>query len=195
VPLAAAVTAPAGGPVAAASDSTADGLRLVVLVGLPGSGKSTLAAQLAAAGWAVVSQDELGSRRACESRTEKELQAGGRVAVDRTNIDVGQRAHWTAAAARCGVPATATACVLLEEPLGTCLRRVAARRDHPTLPPGPRSAGVVRSFAAQLERPGEGEGFGSIFVIGPGGAGMNAVLDQLIGPGRFGGRKDLFSII
>ena len=53
------------------------GLRLVVLVGLPGCGKSWLAARrFAPAGWDVVSQDQLGSRRRCEAAASAALLAG-----------------------------------------------------------------------------------------------------------------------
>lgn len=57
---------------------------LLVLVGVPGSGKSTVAERLRKEGdWAVVSQDVLGDRRACESATAKFLRAGRNVVIDR----------------------------------------------------------------------------------------------------------------
>lgn len=58
--------------------------RLLVLVGIPGSGKSTLAARLQAeGGWAVVCQDVLGDRRACERAARRHLLAGRSVVIDR----------------------------------------------------------------------------------------------------------------
>jgi predicted kinase len=140
-------------------------VRLVVLVGLPGSGKSTFAEQFADAGWAVVCQDVLGNRKACEEAADAALAAGRQVVVDRTNIDTTQRAHWLRIAHAHGIGPRGIVCVHLDPPPRECERRVLARTGHPTLPPTPQSAGVVRSFRRALQRPSEAEGFARVLVV------------------------------
>jgi predicted kinase len=139
--------------------------RLVVLVGVPGSGKSTFAAQFAEAGWAVVCQDVLGNRRACEEAAAAALAAGQHVLVDRTNIDAKQRAHWVRIAHEHGVDARGMMCVHFDTPPRECERRVLARTGHPTLPPTRLSAVVVRKFQGELQRPREAEGFALVIVV------------------------------
>ena len=56
-----------------------EGVRLVVLAGLPGAGKSTLAQRFAARGWAVVNQDTLGNRKRCEEEARAALFRGARL--------------------------------------------------------------------------------------------------------------------
>ncbi|KAL6764604.1 hypothetical protein V8C86DRAFT_2473181, partial [Haematococcus lacustris] len=68
--------------------------KVLVLVGVPGSGKSTIAQELREAGWVVVNQDVLGSRRSCEAAFDEALQAGRNVVVDRCNFDEAQRSTW-----------------------------------------------------------------------------------------------------
>ena len=48
--------------------------------------------------------DELGDRRKCEHATREALRAGGKVVIDRTNIDEHQRLHWLRIARQCRVP-------------------------------------------------------------------------------------------
>ena len=164
------------------AEHSGGGVRLAVLVGLPGSGKSTLARRFAARGWAVVCQDELGSRGACEAAADRALADGVRVVVDRTNIDPDQRAHWLRLARRHRLPDAAIACVVLALPRAACERRVLARRGHPTLPPNASSVDVIRRFAAQYQPPAPGEGFGRILVLGGGGGGdSDAALEELLG--------------
>lgn len=99
--------------------------RMLVLCGLPGSGKSTFSGMLLKAlpGWTRVnqvrvedshmhthtgtrsrgqaltrSQDELGTRQACEALAEEALGAGHHVLVDRCNFNAQQRKTWVALA-------------------------------------------------------------------------------------------------
>jgi predicted kinase len=65
--------------------------QVLVMVGIPGSGKSTIANELVAMGWERVNQDDLGSRRVCETRMEDALKRGKSVVVDRCNFDISQR--------------------------------------------------------------------------------------------------------
>ena len=58
------------------------------------------------------------------------LAAGQEVVIDRCNFNEQQRATWVALARSIGVAATG---LQLQVPLQECIRRVAARVDHPTL--------------------------------------------------------------
>jgi hypothetical protein len=86
--------------------------KLLVLVGLPGSGKSSFAAALqasSAGGWERVSQDDLGSRGACEAMLGRATKgfangknAGGKgpshVMLDRCNCTKAERKQWLSVA-------------------------------------------------------------------------------------------------
>lgn len=65
--------------------------QVLIMVGVPGSGKSTIANQLVEMGWERVNQDELGTRRVCETRMESALQRGKSIVIDRCNFDISQR--------------------------------------------------------------------------------------------------------
>ena len=153
------------GPVHFQSHETNLMVRLVVLVGLPGSGKSTFSKNFAECGWTVVCQDILGDRRACEVAVDAALQAGGRVVVDRTNIDAAQRAHWVRIARSRDIGPAQTACVYLDIRPGECKRRILARVDHPTLPATAEGAAVVWSFRRRQQPPASEEGFGMVLRV------------------------------
>ena len=73
---------------------------LFMLVGLPGSGKSWFSSALIvrnADGWRRISQDESGSRSACESEIGH---VSGRVLLDRCNTDPSDRKVWLSLASR-----------------------------------------------------------------------------------------------
>ena len=72
-------------------------LHVVVLVGAPGSGKSTLCLELerTTCGPLVrISQDDLGSRKACERLAQRSLKQRRSVIIDRCNFDAQQRSTW-----------------------------------------------------------------------------------------------------
>lgn len=120
-------------------------VKMIVLCGMPGCGKTTLATSLKERGWYHVSQDILGNRRACENAARAEIAAGRRVVVDRCNQDVKQRSHWTRIA-----PAVV---VWLDADVDLCVDRVMSRPSHPTLPPDPKSKGIIRRFASEFVPP------------------------------------------
>eukprot|EP00050_Salpingoeca_kvevrii_P012878 m.25390 g.25390 ORF g.25390 m.25390 type:complete len:426 (-) comp4426_c0_seq1:170-1447(-) len=150
-----------------------DGILLCVLCGLPGSGKSTAAELLEERGWYVINQDRLKRRTKCERAAAKALTAGGRIVIDRTNIDVNQRATWlsilrTHCLAHGITPehvASRACCVYFDIPPVVCKERVLGRKNHPTLPAEQRSLGVIDQFASTAVIPTAEEGFGSGVIV------------------------------
>lgn len=128
--------------------SSLGGCKMLVLVGVPGSGKSTLCASLSATR---VSQDDLGSRVKCERAAAEALTRGERVAIDRCNHTMGQRATWTGMAREKGLKRKQVALVWLDISPSTCLQRVRARGAHPTLAVHD-APGVIKRFAGELVR-------------------------------------------
>jgi len=138
--------------------------QVLVLVGIPGSGKSTLAEQLAKDGWVRVNQDELGNRRACESRVEDALKKMKSVVIDRCNYDVWQRHHWFKIAGKYGVHNLNAAVLEIDPEL--CKQRVFVRKDHPTIKEAAQDgARIIDNFVHMMVLPSTVEGFGSITIL------------------------------
>ena len=112
--------------------------RLLLLVGLPGSGKSTLARNLHLHSqrtrkqpiWHWVESDR-STLTQILTDVPCLLALGHRVVIDRCNLTLTERAQLVQAIG----PLSAIDCVHFTTPPSTCLTRVWARRDHPTLPP------------------------------------------------------------
>lgn len=145
-----------------------------MLVGLPGSGKSTFrnllmkqngAASAASSRWAVVSQDDTGSRRACETAIgilakDKNV----RVILDRCNPDPEDRKYWLGLAWR---PKDAV-CVHFDVHPRTCIERVSRRAGHKTIKSGTHVSKVERivfGFAKRMQPPDRKEGFSRVHVL------------------------------
>ena len=155
-------------------------VRVLLLVGLPGSGKSTLAAQLGDrdARWQVVCQDELGTRARCEDAMREGLLRDRRIVVDRTNLSAEQRSTWIDLALSGGISAQRTAVLWMDVAPQECIRRVRARRGHPTIRNGNAAAGIVARMRRGWVRPDkEAEGFGALLVV-PGGASASPKADR-----------------
>ena len=133
---------------------------MIITVGLPGSGKSYFAENLIAQSghrWARINQDLLKTRKACEAAAKKHLSKGHHVLIDRTNIDIWQRAVWLNLAQQCGV--SRVFCLYIGTPSGVCKNRIMSRVDHPTLPPTRESTCVVDMFLESFIPPVKEEGF------------------------------------
>jgi len=157
---------PPRAPRAAKGNPGCSAHRLVVLMGLPGSGKSTLALQLQAqkANITLVSQDQLGSRGACEDLVGRAIKSGP-VIVDRCNVTRVERKRWVDLAMVSPKHATL---VWVQTDRETCIGRVLARANHPTIQTkNPKSVRqVVTSFEKSLEEPNsKKEGFGRVFRV------------------------------
>jgi len=148
-----------------------------VLVGLPGSGKSTLCQLLDLRVWAVVNQDTLKNRQACERAARAALASGKRVAIDRTNATPPHRKVWldlldqhhAAAASAAGdshaVEPRAAWCLELQTPRGECVRRCEQRTGHPTVAPADGKK-VVGFVAKEYQPPTAREGLAQVVRVG-----------------------------
>jgi len=142
---------------------------LIVLCGCPGVGKSTFAAALAKAHpkrVVVVSQDQLGGSRAAFeaalATAAKTAGPAGCVVADRCNVKAEDRRSVLDIAFN---PRRA-ACFAFSVPTDECVRRVAARHDHPTIPFG-RGKPAVVAMAKEFARsaPTTSEGFERVHLL------------------------------
>ncbi|GJE89638.1 ATP dependent DNA ligase [Phanerochaete sordida] len=137
---------------------------LFIFVGLPGSGKSWISRSLLArdsSGWDWISQDDSGSRSACETAIGH-ARGKTRVILDRCNTSRADRAAWLALAAHWAV---SPVCVYFDYPATLCTHRAQNRAGHPTLPPGPRVRNAVAQMQKQLDVPSLDEGFTAIVTV------------------------------
>jgi len=137
--------------------------QVLVMVGIPGSGKSTIANELVKLGWERVNQDEMKTRKMCETRMTQALEKGKSVVVDRCNFDITQRHVWVKLAAKCGV--TNVRCLWLDVDPQVCKERVANRKDHPTIKDAELGATIIDNFVSLLKPPSKLEGFSEITVL------------------------------
>ena len=137
---------------------------LFILVGLPGSGKSWASRALLArdlARWNWISQDESGSRSACETAIGRD--PGKRsVLLDRCNAGRDDRKAWLALATNWAV---APVCVWFDYEPELCTYRAQNRTGHPTLPPGGRVRNAIDQMGKLFVQPTLGEGFSAIIKV------------------------------
>ena len=114
-----------------------------------------------------VSQDDLGSRQACEAHAERALERGQHVIIDRCNFSGEQRQTWTRLKRtmeqrlRCKIPYYA---LFFKADVQMCMERVARRQGHPSLN-GPDGAHVVQRFAKDLAPPERREHFDDVIWV------------------------------
>ncbi|KAI4842859.1 hypothetical protein E4T45_08877 [Aureobasidium sp. EXF-8846] len=133
---------------------------LIVCCGVPGSGKSTFASRLAAVGYTIISQDELGSKPACLNALSNALENGDRIILDRCNPYIEDREQWLAHVFH---PNDAL-CVWFDVDPAVCVRRADARTNHPTIAPG-RAKRIVHSFVKTFAPPTRKEKFACIAKV------------------------------
>ena len=160
-----------------------------ILVGLPGSGKSTFSRYLCETAyyrrghssnerWKVVNQDHLGDRRTCERVAANHLRRGGKVIIDRCNINSRQRSTWIALGLRFNAY---VASVYFNVHLNICIRRVSLRDDHQTL--NRRSAnieGVILGFSRDLELPDMSEGINICLIYHEAPSNVEAIIGVIL---------------
>lgn len=133
---------------------------LILLVGLPGSGKSWLSAALAKrVGAEVVSQDDSGSRDACE-RAISRCRSGKTAILDRCNASRDERRQWLALA---DVGESAVA-VYFDVDATICTQRINRRIHHPTIRPG-RSDNAMAQMQRLMSKPSRDEGFAAVVTV------------------------------
>lgn len=137
--------------------------KMLILIGLPGSGKSTFANKLTDIGWVRVNQDELGTRKKCESIVTNGLNQGKSVVVDRCNFDYEQRHHFVALAYHSKI--SDIRCLWIDTPSEICKSRVCVRKNHPTIPEGNKGIEIIDKFESSMVPPIHEEGFYKILHV------------------------------
>jgi atypical dual specificity phosphatase len=135
---------------------------LLMLVGLPGSGKSWFSRALMARHpnqWQYISQDESGSRAACEREIGH---ASKRIILDRCNVSRADRQQWLALASS---SAASPICVYFEYDRDLCISRAQRRSNHPTLPAGNRVLNAAKQMSEMFTQPTLEEGFSAVVTI------------------------------
>jgi predicted kinase len=130
---------------------------MILLVGLPGSGKSTLSALLENTmpyKFVRINQDQLGSRKKCESALIQTLQSSRGVCpiIDRCNFDYAQRSTWYAIAEQFHLKVDV---IVLDVPEEECIRRCSNRVGHETLHTAGQAKGVIKQLMKQFRHPPE----------------------------------------
>ncbi|KAH8591103.1 hypothetical protein B0O99DRAFT_633140 [Bisporella sp. PMI_857] len=153
-------------------------VRFIMLAGLPGSGKSYVAESIAlrrAGQTIIISQDESGSRSACEAQLQGKYKDDTLLILDRCNPDPADRKYWLSL-----LMSTAnTACFYFDYEMELCLQRIDARINHPTIQAG-RGKNAVKQMNDLMKAPTLSDGFGAIATISSHNAAREAIF-------KFGG--------
>lgn len=146
---------------------------ILILAGLVGSGKSNFASYLQSIDprFVRISQDLLGSRRACEVMAKESLDQGKSIIIDRQNFNPNQRATWIKIAQHSisKNPSIKLSVHLIEfaTPYEECLRRLKLRTNHETLHSIGEAIGILRLVSKDWIPPQASEGFDRHLILIP----------------------------
>ncbi|KAI0701247.1 ATP dependent DNA ligase [Cerioporus squamosus] len=127
---------------------------LFMLVGLAGSGKTTFSRMLMARdprGWIRISQDESGSRSACETAIGNIRSSRERVLVDRCNVSGEDRKGWLKLASHWAISPVAVWFDYDRELVRNTMNQMQSMFVRPSLKEGFKAIVTIRSFAAAEE--------------------------------------------
>jgi atypical dual specificity phosphatase len=161
-------------PKAFPSGITSGNVKFLMLVGLPGSGKSYVAESISlrrAGQTIIISQDDSGSRSACESQIQGKYKDDTLVILDRCNPEVSDRKYWLSLL----MSTSNSACLYFNYDMDLCLQRIDDRLNHPTIQAG-RGRNAVKQMHEKMQKPTLSEGFGAIFAITSHNAGREAII-------------------
>lgn len=142
--------------------------KMLILVGLPGSGKSYFAKHIAdlhnkpnMTKLVIISQDDMGSKSACDSALATAVKSNKKVIVDKCSVKQSDRDYLTRIAM---LDKKDVEIIYFDCSAEECIKRVKNRVGHPSINFG-RGDNVVKSFEKQLEKPSASEGFKKITII------------------------------
>ncbi|CAG8451020.1 5837_t:CDS:2 [Cetraspora pellucida] len=141
--------------------------RTLICIGVPGSGKSTFSKSLCRTypdKWYRISQDDLGTRQACEELFKAKLNEGMNVIIDRCNFNRSQRKVWIELAWSFDVPVDA---IIMDTSMEECSSRIIERQNHPTEVQGQKGLEILANFHQWMVFPNYEEGFERIISIKP----------------------------
>lgn len=121
--------------------------KLIVMVGPPGSGKSTFSKKYVEEGFVYVNQDSQGKDHL--HIFDIAILAGQNVIVDRMGFNKEQRSRYLSLAKEKGYN---TQIFVLHQSYDTCLERVRARVDHPTIKDEKSARSALNLFFTKYER-------------------------------------------
>jgi atypical dual specificity phosphatase len=153
---------------------THENVNFLMLVGLPGSGKSYVAKAIAlrrAGPTIIISQDDSGSRSACETQMGGKYKDGTLLILDRCNPDSVERKYWLSLL----MSNSSTACLYFEYDMELCLQRTDARLNHPTIQAG-CGQNAVKQMQTKMQNPKLSEGFGAVLTVSSQNAAKEAIL-------------------
>lgn len=156
------------------SGVTYDNVKFIMLVGLPGSGKSYVAESIAlrrTGQTIIISQDDSGSRAACESQIQGKYKDDTLIILDRCNPESSDRKYWLSLL----MSVSHTVCLYFDYSVDLCLQRIDQRLNHPTIQAG-RGRNAVKQMHEKTERPTLSEAFGAVFTVSSLNAGREVIL-------------------
>lgn len=93
----------------------------------------------------IVSQDESGSRAACEAQVQRNYSDDTLVILDRCNPEASDRKYWLSLL----MSTSNTVCLFFDYDADLCLQRIDVRLNHPSIPAG-RGQNAVKQMQGEL---------------------------------------------